>query len=64
MKHTAQWLRQTHLFGKDEYQCSACGFLSGRPVAACPRCGANMKGAKSGASWVDALAAFDAIFED
>lgn len=64
MKNTAHWIRQTHLFGKDEYQCSACGFLAGKPAAACPRCGTKMKGAKYDSSWVDEISAFDAIVED
>ena len=64
MTNTAHWIRQTHLFRKDEYQCSACDFLTGKPAPSCPRCGAKMKGTKSGRSWVDEMAAFDAIFED
>lgn len=60
----AHWIRQTHLFRRDEYQCSACGFLTGKPAAAYSRCGAKMKGAKYDPSWVDEMAALDAIFED
>ena len=64
MNNTAHWIQKTHMFRKDEYQCSACGFLTRKPAAACPRCGAKMKGAKFDPSWVDEMAAFDAIFED
>ena len=60
----ATWIRQTHLFRKDEYQCSACGFLTRKPAAVCPRCGAKMKGTKYDLSWVDEMATFDTIFED
>ena len=64
MTNTAHWIRQTHLFRKDEYLRSAFGLLTGRLAAACPRCGAKMKGAKYAPSWVDEISAFDAIFED
>jgi multimeric flavodoxin WrbA len=40
------------------------GAITGKPAAACPRCGAKMKGTKSGQSWVDEMAALDAIFDD
>ena len=64
MTNTAHWIRQTHLFRKAECQCSACGFLTGKPAAACPRCGAKMKGAKYDPSRVDEMAALDEIFDD
>ena len=60
----ASWIRQTHLFRKDEYQCSACGFLTGKPAAACPHCGAKMKGTKYDLSWVDEMSALDAMLDD
>ena len=59
----ASWIRQTHLFQKDEYQCSACGFLTGKPAAARPHCGTKMKSAKYDPSWADEMTAFDALFD-
>ena len=64
MKNTAYWIRQTHLFRKEAFECSACGYLAGTPDASCPRCGAKMKGSEYGRSWVDEMAGFEAIFED
>ena len=34
----ARWIQRTHLFRKDEYECSACGFKGDKPYKVCPRC--------------------------
>ncbi len=60
----AHWIQQTHMFRKDEYECSSCGYLTEKPMPTCPRCGVKMKGSKYNPSWVDEMAEFDAIFED
>ena len=39
----AQWIRRTHIFRRDEYEYSVCGYPADRPYKACPRCGAQMK---------------------
>lgn len=62
--HTAYWIHHTHMFRKDEYECSLCGFCSAKQTTACPRCGTSMRGTKGGSSWIDEMAMFDAIFED
>ena len=61
---TATWIRRTHLFRRDEYECSACGARTDRPYRTCPRCGAPMKGCRSDASWVDEKEAVDALSDD
>ena len=61
---TARWIRHTHIFSRDEYECSACGYCDDRPHAACPKCGARMKGSKYDPSWVDELEEFDAMLDD
>lgn len=63
-KKTAHWIRHTHLFRKDEYECSACACRAGKPYKTCPHCGQPMKGAKYDPSWVDEMEAMDAIFDD
>lgn len=60
----AQWIQHTHLFRRDEYECSACHFTAEKPFRLCPRCNATMKGSKYDPSWVDEMEAFDAIFDD
>ncbi len=64
MRKTARWIQHTHLFRKDEYECSACGCCVDKPYRTCPCCGLPMKGSKYGPSWVDEIEAIDAIFDD
>lgn len=64
MKKTAKWTQKTHLFLKDEYECSACGARTDKPYRTCPRCGLPMRGSKYDPSWVDEMEAIDAIFDD
>ena len=63
-KKTARWIRRTHLFRKDEYECSACGARTDRPCKTCPHCGIRMKGSEYDPSWVDELVLIDAILDD
>lgn len=61
---TAHWIRRTHLFRKDEYECSFCGVRMDKPYKTCPGCNLPMKGSKYDPSWVDEMELLDAIFED
>ncbi len=63
-KKTAHWIRRTHIFRQDEYECSACGIRTKKPVKTCPGCGLPMKGSKYDPSWVDEMEAIDAMLED
>lgn len=58
------WTQHTHLFKKDEYECSACGAMHDKPYAVCPNCNSQMGKAKYDASWVDEMADYDEIFGD
>ena len=53
---SAHWIRNTHLFEPDDYECSACGRKADRPYGRCPACGEEMCGEKDGSSWVDEAA--------
>lgn len=57
----AYWIKNTHLFDPDDYECSACGCKAARPTDRCPGCGWEMCGAKDGKSWVDEAAFMDFI---
>ena len=59
MKRSARWIRNTHLFDRDDYKCSRCGRKTDRPYARCPACGSDMKGRRDGKSWVDEAAFFE-----
>ena len=60
-----KWTRHTHLFEKDEYECSVCHETFDKPSAVCPKCGTKMKSSvKYDASWVDEMADYDSMFGD
>ncbi len=40
---TAYWIRHSHLFGKDEYECAACHKVSFEKQRVCPNCSAFME---------------------
>ena len=63
-RKTARWIRHTHIFRKDEYECTACGCLADKPYRTCPNCGLPMKCAKYDPSWVDEMEAMDVFFDD
>ena len=63
-KKTAYWIQHTHIFRKDEYECSACDYRTDKPNISCPNCGALMRGSKYDSSWVDEMEAIDAIIDD
>ena len=63
-KKTARWIQHTHIFRKDEYECSACCYCADKPYVTCPSCGIPMKGSKYDPSWVDEMEMMDAIFDD
>lgn len=58
------WIRKTHLFKADEYICSVCGGISGKPFKVCPACDSPMKKTKYEASWVDEIELMSAIIDD
>ena len=55
----SHWIRNTHLFDPDDYECSACSRKTDKPYDRCPGCGAAMHGQKDGDSWVDEAAFFE-----
>ena len=63
-KKTARWIRRTHIFRRDEYECTACGCYTDKPYVICPNCGTPMKGAKYDAGWVDEIEAMDAMGDE
>ena len=61
---SARWIRRTHIFRRDEYECSSCGGRVSKPRRTCPKCGAVMKGSKYDASWADEAEWIDMIIEE
>ena len=60
----AHWIQKTHLFRADEFICSACGSVFGKPFKVCPACGSTMKKAKYAAPWVDEAEGLSALLDD
>ena len=52
-------IKNTHLFEKDDYECSACGCKVSRPTDRCPGCGTEMRGQRSGHDWTEDAAFLD-----
>ena len=63
-RKSAYWIQHTSVFHEDEYECSACGYISDRPYTPCPNCGHPMKETKYDPSWVDEMEAMDAFFDE
>ena len=63
-RKTAKWIQHTHIFRKDEYECSVCHMLTFKAYKECPHCGSRMRGSKYDPSWVDEIEAIDAMFGD
>ncbi len=63
-KKTAHWTRRTHVFRKDEFECSACKARFEKPYKVCPKCGRMMKGSKYDPSWVDEMEMIDMVLDD
>ena len=59
-----KWIRKTHIFGGDTFECSECGRESGSASSRCPKCGANMKGMASKSDLRDIRQRRDAIEEE
>ena len=38
MARKAYWIQHSHLFGGDDFECSACGYETDRPYKYCPNC--------------------------
>lgn len=58
------WIRHTHLFGADEYQCPFCGHTFRKPFPVCPDCGKRPSGIHDPQDWVDEAAEAEWILGD
>jgi hypothetical protein len=60
--NNAHWIKNTHLFEKDDYECSAYECKVARPADRCPDCGAEMTGRpRGGHDWTEDAAFLDVI---
>ena len=49
----AVWIKHTHLFVDDEYECSRCGRISDRPYRQCPHCNTDMTKIEDDQTWIE-----------
>lgn len=58
------WIKRTHLFERDEYECSKCGKRVPDASGVCTNCGASMVGMEDPQDWVDEAEELDWMMED
>ena len=47
------WIKHSHLFGADEYECSQCGAVFKRESSVCPNCGMALRLILDNQEWID-----------
>ena len=63
MGRKAYWIQHSHLFGGDDFECSACGYETDRPYKYCPNCDRPIGRPKYDSGWVEEAEAAD-MFDD
>ena len=58
------WIRRTHLFAQDEYECSECGAVFTRKPTICPNCGIVIRSISDRKEWLDEAAMYDILDDD
>ena len=58
------WIKHSHLFDPDEYECSRCGAVFKKKYPACPNCGTSLGMEKEEQDWVDEAEEFSWILDD
>ena len=58
------WIKHTHLFDPDEYECSRCGAVFQKRYTVCPNCGAAPGAQKEEQDWVDEAEELSWILDD
>ena len=58
------WIKHSHLFDPDEYECSACGAVFRCSFANCPNCGAMLRIVYDTQEWIDEEDEMNWLLED
>ena len=58
------WIKHSHLFDPDEYECSACGAVYRRGFASCPNCGVRLRIIYDTQEWIDEEDEMNWLLED
>ncbi len=55
------WIKHSHFFDCDTYECSECGKCFKQKAKACPNCGAVLRVVDDDLGWIDELEELDMI---
>lgn len=58
------WIKHSHLFDPDEYECSCCHAVFKEKYSSCPNCGSSLIAEREKQDWVDEAEELDWILED
>ncbi len=58
------WIKHSHLFDPDDYECSRCGAVFKKKYPACPNCGTTLESEKEEQDWVDEAEGLSWILDD
>lgn len=58
------WIRHSHLFDPDEYECSYCHETYQKKYPSCPNCGTNLTAEREEEDWIDEAEELDWILDD
>ena len=47
------WIKHSHLFGADEYECSQCGAVFKHESGECSKCGTHLDLVLDNQEWID-----------
>ena len=58
------WIKHSHLFDPDEYECSNCHGTYQKKYPSCPSCGTNLTAEREEEDWIDEAEELDWILDD
>lgn len=58
------WIKHSHLFDPDEYECSNCHQTCKKKYPSCPNCGTNLTAEREEEDWIDEAEELDWILDD
>lgn len=63
-RNNPHWIKHTHVFDPDDYECSVFGQHFRNPSSKCPSCGVFLMGVDDPQDWVDEMEELDIILGD
>ena len=63
-RNNPHWIKHTHVFDPDDYECSVCGQHFRNMSPKCPSCGVFLMGINDPQDWVDEMEELDIILGD